>query len=114
MTYLCSKIIHRYTRIKVYSNCINPRRISIRQKNNKYFCSCVALLGSEIFLFSFIKLGESLLIIDDLSRGNNKQSEKVQIHDRAKKLVESMVNESRLIFSSITAENLKPGRVVAK
>ena len=31
-----------------------------------------------------------------------------------KKLAERMVNEFRFIFSSITAENLKLGRVVAK
>ena len=121
MKYLSSKMIHRYTQIKDkrvsgYYNCIKIRRISKRQQNNKYFYSSVTtLLGSESsFLFQFIKLGKSLLIIDDLSRGNNKQSGQVQIHDRAKKLVESMMNEFRLIFSSITAGKLKLGRVVAK
>ena len=74
-------MIHRYTQIKdkkvsSYSNCINIRRISKYQQNNKYFYSCVTtLLGSESsFLFQFIKLGKSLLIIDDLSGGSNKQS----------------------------------------
>ena len=74
-------MVHRYTHIKDkrvsgYSNCINIRRISKHQQSNKYFYSCVAtLLGSESsFLFQFIKLGKSLLIIDDLSCGNNKQS----------------------------------------
>ena len=53
-------------------------------------------------------------MIDDLSSVSNKQSGQVQIHDRAKKLVESMINEFRLIFSSVTAGKLKLGRVVAK
>ena len=99
-----------------YSNFINIRGISKRQQNNKYFYSCVTtLLDSESsFLFQFIKLGKILLIIDDLSRGNNKQSGWVQIHDRAKKLVESIMNEFRLILSSITAVKLNLGRVVAK
>ena len=38
----------------------------------------------------------------------------MQDHDRAKRLLESMVNKFRLILSSITAENVKLGRVVAK
>ena len=74
-------MIHRYTQVKDkrvsgYSNCINIGRISKHQQNNKYFYSCVTtLLGSESpFLFQFIKLGKSLLKIDDLSCGNNKQS----------------------------------------
>ena len=74
-------MIHRYKwikdkRVSGYSNCINIRRISKRQQSNKYFYICVTtLLGSEsFFLFQFIQLSKSLLIIDDLSRGNNKQS----------------------------------------
>ena len=113
-------MIHRYTyikdkRVSSYSDCINIWRISKRQQNNKYFYSCFATLsGSESsFLFQFIKLGKSLLAIDDLSRGNNKQSGYVQIHDRAKKQVESMINEFRLIFSPITVAKLKLGRVAA-
>ena len=80
-------------------------RISKRHQNNKYFYSCITtLLGNEAsFLFQFIKMAKKLLIIDDMSRGNKKQSGRVQIHGRAKKLVESMVNKFRLIFNSITA-----------
>ena len=98
-------------RMSGYSNCINIQRISKRQQNNKYFYSCVTtLLGSELsFLFQFIELGKSLLIVDDLSRGNNKQSGKVQIHDGARNLVASMMNEFPLIFSSIKAGKLKLG-----
>ena len=64
-------MIHHYTQMKDktvsgYSNCIN-----IRRQNNKYFYLCVTtLLGIELF----IKLGKRLIIIDDLSHGNNKQS----------------------------------------
>ena len=74
---------------------------------------CYHFFGCESFLFQFIKLVKCLLIIDDLSHGNNKQSGWVQIHDRVKKLVESMMNEFLLIFSSITAGKLKLGRAVA-
>ena len=52
-------------------------------------------------LFQFIELGNSLLITDDLLRNENKQSGLVQFHDRTKKHVEGMVNEFRLIFSSV-------------
>ena len=54
-----------------------------------------------------------MLIIDDLLCANNKQSGQVQIHDSAKKLVESIMNEFLLIFSSITSGKLKLGRIVA-
>ena len=40
----------------------------------------------------FIKL-LSPTLIDDLSRGNNKQSGYVQIHGRAEKIVEGIVND---------------------
>ena len=97
-----------------YSNCINIGRISKRKQSNKYFYSCVTtLLGSESsLLFQFIKLGKSLLIIDDLSHGNNKQSRQVQIYDKANKLDKNMMSEFRLIFSSVTAGKLKRGRAV--
>ena len=47
-----------------------------RQQHNKYFCSCVTtLLDSESsFLFQLSTLGKCLLMIDDLSHGNKKQS----------------------------------------
>ena len=63
-------------RVSGYSNCINIRRISKRQQNNKYFYSCITtlLVSEPSFLFQLIKLGKRLLIIDDLSSGNNKQS----------------------------------------
>ena len=68
--------------------------------------------------FSFNSLscivGKSFLIIGNLSRGNNKQSGQAQNHDRAKKLVESMMNEFRLIFSFITAGKLKLGIACGK
>ena len=52
-------------------------------------------------------------LIDDQSRGNNKQSRYVQIHDRAEKIVEGIVDEFCLIFSSIKAVSLQLGRGVA-
>ena len=64
-------MIHRYTWIKIQ---LKDEMVTLI---NKYFYLCViTLLGTETsFLFQFIKLGKSLLIIDDVSRGNNKQSE---------------------------------------
>ena len=48
------------------------------------------------------------------SRGNNKQSGYVQIHKRAEKVVEGIVDEFCLIFSSIKAVSLQLSRGVAK
>ena len=45
-------------------------------------------------------------MIGDQSRGNNKQSGKLQIHERAEKSVEGMGDDSPLIFSSIQGKNL--------
>ena len=47
------------------------------------------------------------------SRGNNKQSGYVQIHERAEKIVEGIVDEFCLIFSFIKAVSLQLGRGVA-
>ena len=53
-------------------------------------------------------------LIDDQSRGNNKQSGYVQIHERAEKIVERIVDEFCLIFSSIKAVCLQLGRGATK
>ena len=53
-------------------------------------------------------------LIDDQSHGNNKQSGYVQIHEIAKKIVEGIVDEFCLIFSSIKAVSLQLGRGIAK
>ena len=45
--------------------------------------------------------------IDDQSRGDDKQSGYVQIHERAKTIVESIVDEFCLIFSFIKAGDHK-------
>ena len=63
--------------------------------------------------FNLSKPGKAYLI-DDQSRGNNKQSGYVQIHERAEKIVEGKVDEFCLIFSSIKAVSLHLGRGVAK
>ena len=47
-------------------------------------------------------------------RDNNKQSGYVQIHERAEKIVEGIVDEFCLIFSSIKAVSLQLGRGVAE
>ena len=52
--------------------------------------------------------------IDEQSRGSNKQSGYVQIHERAEKIVERIVDALRLNFSSIKAVSLQLGRGVAK
>ena len=45
---------------------------------------------------------------------NNKQSGYVQIHEMAQKIVEGIVDEFCLIFSSIKAVSLQLGRGIAK
>ena len=52
--------------------------------------------------FNLSSQGKAYLI-DDQSRGNNKQSGYVQIHERAEKIVEGIVDEFCLILSSIKA-----------
>ena len=53
-------------------------------------------------------------LIDDQSRGNNKQSGYVYVHERAEKIVEGIVDKFCLFFSSIKAVSLQLGRGVAK
>ena len=53
-------------------------------------------------------------LIDDQSRGNNKQSGYVHVHERAEKIVEGIVDKCCLFFSSIKAVSLQIGRGVAK
>ena len=50
--------------------------------------------------FYFSSQGKAYLI-DDQSRGNNKQSGYVQIHERTEKIVEGIVDEFCIILSSI-------------
>ena len=50
-------------------------------------------------------------LINDQSCGNNKQSGYVYVHERAKKIVEGIVDKLGLFFSSIS---LQLGRGVAK
>ena len=52
-------------------------------------------------------------LIDDKSRGNNKQSGHVYVHERAEK-IEGIVDKFCLFFSSIKAKSLQLGRGVAK
>ena len=54
------------------------------------------------------------LLIDDQSHGNNKQSGYVQIHEIAQKVVEGIIDEFCLIFSSIKAVSPQLGRGIAK
>ena len=42
-------------------------------------------------------------LIDGQSRGNDKQSGYVEIHERAEKIVEGIIDEFCLIFSSMKA-----------
>ena len=49
------------------------------------------------------------IILNDQSRGNNEQSRYVQIHERAEKIVEGIVDEFCLIFGSIKAVSLQLG-----
>ena len=53
-------------------------------------------------------------LIDDQSRGNNKQSGYVYVHERAEKIVEGIVDKFCLFFSSIKAVSLQLDRGVAK
>ena len=53
-------------------------------------------------------------LIDDQSRGNNKQSGYVYVNERAEKIVEGIVDKFCLFFSSIKAVSLQLGRGVAK
>ena len=55
-------------------------------------------------------------LIDDQSRGNNKQSGYVYVHERAEKIVEGIgiVDKFCLFFGSIKAVSLQLGRGVAK
>ena len=63
--------------------------------------------------FNLSSLGKAYLI-DDQSCGNNKQSEYVQIHERVEKIVEGIIDEFCLIFSSVKAVSLQLGRGLAK
>ena len=58
--------------------------------------------------FNLSSLGKAYLI-DDQSRGNDKQSEYVQINERAEKIVEGIVDEFCLIFSSSKAVSPRGG-----
>ena len=62
--------------------------------------------------FNLSSWGKTYLI-NGQSRVNSKQSGYVQIHDRAEKIVEGIVNEFCLIVSSIKAVSLQLGRGVA-
>ena len=53
-------------------------------------------------------------LIDDQSRGNNKQSGYENVHERAEKIVEGIVDKFCLFYSSIKAVSLQLGRGVAK
>ena len=63
--------------------------------------------------FNLSSQGKAYLI-DDQSRSNNKQSGYVQIHERAEKIVEGIVDKFCLIFSSIKAVSLQLGIGIAK
>ena len=78
-----------------------------------------SLLGTfyfNIFIILYFNLSSQgkAYLIDDQSRGNNKQSGYVQIYERAEKIVEGIVDKFCLIFSSIKAVSLQLGRGVAK
>ena len=53
-------------------------------------------------------------LIDDQSRGNNKQSGYGNVHEIAEKIVEGIVDKFCLFFSSIKAVSLQLGRGEAK
>ena len=63
--------------------------------------------------FNLSSWGKAYLI-DDQSRGNNKQSGYVYVHERAVKIGEGIVDEFCLFSSSIKAVSLQLGRGVAK
>ena len=76
---------------------------------------CYISLGYWNIIYILIyQAREKRILIDDQSSGNNKQSGYVQIHVRAEKIVEGIVHEFCLIFSSIKAVSLQLGRGVAK
>ena len=75
---------------------------------------CHISLGLKYhFHFNLSSWGKAYLI-DNQSSGNNKQYRYVQIHERAEKIVEGIVGEFCLIFSSIKAVSLQLGKGVAK
>ena len=88
---------------------INLWRIHKRQLSNKYFS-----WELKYRLYFNLSSLEKSYLTDDQSRGNKKQSGYVQIHERAKKIVEGIVDEFCLIFSSIKAVSLQLGKGVAK
>ena len=63
--------------------------------------------------FNLSSWGKAYLI-DDQSRGNNKQSGYVNVQERAEKILEGIVDEFCLVFSSIKAVSLQLGRGAAK
>ena len=63
--------------------------------------------------FNLSSQGKAYLI-DDQSSGNKKQLGYVHIHERAEKIVEGIVDEFCLIFSSIKAVSLQLCRGIAK
>ena len=65
-------------------------------------------------LYSNLSSWRKAYLIDDQSRGNNKQSGYVYVHERAEKIVEGIVDKFCLFFSSIKAVSLQLGRGVAK
>ena len=53
-------------------------------------------------------------LIDDQTRGNNKQSGYVYVHERAEKIAEGIADKFCINFSPIKAVSLQLGRGVAK
>ena len=58
--------------------------------------------------FNLSSWGKAYLI-DDQSRGNNKQSGYVYVHERTEKIVEGIIDKFCLFFSSIKAVSLQLG-----
>ena len=76
---------------------------------------CYISLGySNITYILIYQAGEKAYLIDDQSRGNNKQSGYVYVHERAEKIVEDIVDKFCLFLSSIKAVSLQLCRGVAK
>ena len=67
-------------------------------------------MRGQSFMLSILYLP----LIDDQSRGNNKQSGYVYVHERAEKIVEGTVAKFCLFFGSIKAVSLQLGRGLAK
>ena len=65
-------------------------------------------------LFFNLSSWRKAYLIDDQSRGSNKQSRYVYVHERVEKIVEGIVYKFCLFFSSIKAVSLQLGRGVAK